>query len=70
MSAQPARKERELPKARIATRAAVSRAVKSYEAAIGAKPQVIELAPDGTIRLSPAPIAAPRDAFEEWQDRL
>lgn len=33
-------------------------------------PASIELAPDGTIRLSPPPVAAPRDAFEEWQDRL
>ncbi len=33
-------------------------------------PAAIELAPDGTIRLSPSPVAAPRDAFEEWQDRL
>lgn len=56
--------------AKIATKAALTRAVAAYEAAIGFKPKVIELAPDGTIRLSPAPIAAPRDAFEEWQDRL
>ncbi len=58
------------PKSRIASKAALKRAVAAYEAAIGAKPAVIELAPDGAIRLSPAPIAAPRDAFEEWQDRL
>lgn len=54
---------------RYATKAAIARAVAAWRA-VGKEPAAIELAPDGTIRLSLAPKTAPRDAFEEWQDRL
>ena len=54
---------------RYASKAAIQRAVAAWRA-LGKEPAGIELAPDGTIRLTPTPAAAPRDAFEEWQDRL
>jgi len=56
------------PRPRYATSAAIERAVKAWQG-LGKNPEVIELSPDGTIRLAPAPSPA-KDEFGKWEDRL
>jgi len=47
---------------RYATKAAIARAVQAWRA-LGKEPDAIELAPDGTIRLT----RAPQRETDEWQ---
>lgn len=53
-------------KPRYASKAAIQRAVAAWRA-LGKEPAGIELAPDGTIRLTPAPANEAGSAYEKWK---
>lgn len=49
-----------------ATKAQIARAVEAWRA-LGKEPAGIELAPDGTIRLTPLPQASEGSAYDRWK---